>query len=340
MTQDNTYQRPSLFIGNKEILADFSGSFSVNGNNQLNTLSVKIQNPELQNLAIHNKVVELFLNNGTHDSLPIFRGYVNNFVPDDRGISIQASDIRIKYTGKKGLRLTLTDTNNYDGYSLGQFLIAFTDDFVSDVNITSKFITDTSPKVYMTGERGIDEDVYTFLRKKVEEAVDDDDFLVPLTHFIDVYDDVEQSSVVIKKEKSLTDSPVMVFSYADGLSSYKYNRRLPANTATFEGRQVSYTNKPEGTSSISVPKQDSPAETRNLGLRNILISQQARDEITVNVTKGYDLNLGEIVSLDVEDEDIAGNHRVQGKTISFGKTTSCTLRLNKKPVVLSEFISS
>ena len=101
MTQDNTYQRPSLFIGNKEILADFSGSFSVNGNNQLNTLSVKIQNPELQNLAIHNKVVELFLNNGTHDSLPIFRGYVNNFVPDDRGISIQASDIRIKYTGKK-----------------------------------------------------------------------------------------------------------------------------------------------------------------------------------------------------------------------------------------------
>ena len=339
MTQDNTYQRPSLFIGGKEILSDISGSVSFNGNNQLNTLSVVISNPELQNMAIHNKVIELFLNNGSDDGLPIFRGYVNNFVPKDKNISIQASDIRIKYTGKKGLKLSLTDDNNYDGYSLGQFLQSFTDEFVTDSNITSKFIKDTSPSVFMTDERG-NVDVYGVLKKKIKEAIDTTDVLKPLTHFIDVHNDVEQSGIIFKKDKQLTSAPVMVFSFADGLSSYRYNRRLPANTATFNGRSVSYTNKPYGTSSIEVEQQNSPAETANLALQNILISQQESDEITINVTKGYDLSIGEIVALDIDEEDISGNHRVQAKTVSFGKTSTCILKLNKKPVILSEFISS
>ena len=133
--------------------------------------------------------------------------------------------------------------------------------------------------------------------------------------------------------------PSIIFSYSDGLKNYSYKRRLPANSVTYEGRKFNYTNTPQGISSIKVKKQNNPAETRNLALRNILISQQHTDEISINVTKGFDLKIGQIVSLDVDEEDIAGNHRVQAKTITFGKSSSCSLKLNKKPPLLKEYLS-
>jgi hypothetical protein len=339
MTRDNTYQKPSLFIGDNEILSDITGSINYNSNSQLHTLNVKITSPELQNLALHNKPVELFLNNGSNDGVPMFRGFINNFVPSDKSINITANDIRIKYAGRKGLRTTLTDKSNYDGFTLGQFLTSFTDDFVSDSSITKDFIRDTDPLVFMTNERVEDKDVYSLALQKIRKAVDTDDFLKPLTHFFDVYNDESVSGIIIKKDKPLTSTPVTTFSYFDGLQSYSFNRRLPANTATFQGREFSYTNKPFGTSSIPIKKQDSPADTRNLALQNILIAQQATDEISINISKGFDIDIGEIVALDVDEEDISGNHRVQGKTITFGNNTACTLKLNKKPPVLTDYLN-
>ena len=65
----------------------------------------------------------------------------------------------------------------------------------------------------------------------------------------------------------------------------------------------------------------------------------SNSEITVQVTKGYDLEIGQIVALDIDEEDISGNHRVQSKVITFGKTSSCTLGLNKKPILLKKYLS-
>ena len=340
MTQENTYQRPSLIINEKEILNDISGTVTFSGNNQLNTLNVRIPNPELQNMAIHNKIIELFLNNGSDDSVPIFRGYVNDLTPNDKGITILATDIRAKLTGNKGLRLTLTDTNNYDGYTLGQFIKSYIDEFVDDLAVGTRLLRDTSPPVFMTGERGTDIDVYSLITKKVEESIDiDTDVNNPLQHFVDVVQGNGNSHIVLKKDKLISSIPVMTFSYSDGLKSYNYKRRIPANTVTYEGRKFSYTNIPQGLSSLEIPIQDSPAETRDLALRNILLAQQQTDEITVQVTKGYDLEIGQIVALDIDEEDISGNHRVQSKVITFGKTSSCTLGLNKKPILLKNYLS-
>ena len=321
MTQDNTYQRPKLIINGKEVLSDITGSVRFNGNNQLNVLSVRISNPELQNMALYNKSVELYLNNGSDDSVPIFRGFINDFSPSDTSITLNATDIRAKLAGNKGLKVTLTDKNNYDGYTLSQFITSYLEDFINDEEIGTTMLSDTSPVVFMTGERGNDIGLYTLITKKVKEAVDTEtDIYNPLMHFIDI----EEGGI---------------FSYSDGLKNYSYKRRLPANSVTYEGRKFNYTNTPQGISSIKVKKQNNPAETRNLALRNILISQQHTDEISINVTKGFDLKIGQIVSLDVDEEDIAGNHRVQAKTITFGKSSSCSLKLNKKPPLLKEYLS-
>ena len=329
MTQDNSYQRPSLFLNGKEVLSDISGSISFSGHNRLNVLNVKINNPELQNTSIYNKILELYLNNGSDDGAPIFRGYVNDFTPSDKSISLVATDMRAKLTGKKGLKLTLTDENNYDGYTLGQFIFSYITEFVNDGDINLDFLSDTSPVVTMTGERGKDIDFYSLVTNKVEEAIDvDTDVNNPLGHFVDIVNGANRSNIVIKKDKLIDSLPVTTFSYSDGLKSYTYKRRLPPNTVTYEGRKFSYTNTPQGTSSISLSKQDSPAETRNLALTNILLAQQQTDEITIQVTKSFDLDIGQIVALDIDEEDISGNH-----------STSCSLRLNKKPLLLKKYLS-
>tara|TARA_R100000315_G_C5227060_1_gene138077 strand:+ start:786 stop:1808 length:1023 start_codon:yes stop_codon:yes gene_type:complete len=340
MTQDNSYQRPSLFLNGKEVLSDISGSVTFTGNNQLNTLSVKINNPDLQNTSIYNKILELYLNNGADDGVPIFRGYINDFTPNDKDISLFATDMRAKLTGRKGLKLTLTDKNNYDGYTLGQFIFSYINEFIDDTDIGTDFLTDTSPVVFMTGERGEDKDFYSLLVKKVQEAIDvETDVENPLGYFIDIVNGSNSSNIVIKKDKLLTSNPSAVFSFADGLVSYSYKRRLPPNTVTYEGRKFSYTNVPQGVSSISLPKQNSPAESKNFALQKILLEQQQTDEISIQISKNYDIDIGQIVSLDIDDEDISGNHRVQGKTINFGNSTSCSLKLNKKPPILKDYIS-
>lgn len=339
MAEGNTYQQPRLIINDNDINARITGTIRYPGNNQLNRLSVKINTTEMQHMALQNKKVELYLNNGSYDSVPIFRGFINDYTPTDKDITIVATDVRSKLTGNKGLRLTLTDKNNYDGYTLGQFVFSYLDEFVNDDNIGTSMLSDTSPPIFMTGERGEDVNVYSLMVNKVKEVIDTDtDFLSPLKHFIDVEEGDNHSSIVIKKEKLLSSVPTMTLSFFDGLKNIKYKRRLPANTVTYEGRKFSFTNTPKGISSIKIPKQDSPAETRNIALRNILIQQQAVDEITVSVTKGYDTRLGEIINLDLDNDDIAGAHRVVSKTIKFGNTLSCDLNLNKLPPVLSDFI--
>ncbi len=338
MTQDNTYHQPKLFINGREILAKISGTLTFSGANSLNKLAVRINNDELQNDSLYNKPVEFYLNNGSEDSAPMFRGYINNFNPSDKAISLSATDVRSRITGNTGLKVTLTDDNNYDGYTLGQFLFSYISEYFDSDDLSTDFLTDTNPKVFMTGERGDNLDVYQLVTTKIDEAINTDDYLNPLKHYVDIHEGTAQSSMVIRQEKSLTSDPQMYLSFEDGMSSYTYKRRLPPNTILYKNRKFSYTNTPTGQINTQVTEQDSPAETRELALRNILVEQQYTDEITVQVTKGMDIGLGSLVFLDVDREDIKGPHRVQSKVITFGDSCTCKLQLNKHAPVLRDYI--
>ena len=85
-------------------------------------------------------------------------------------------------------------------------------------------------------------------------------------------------------------------------------------------------------------KQKDSKTTRELGLKQILLEQSQKEEISVTVNKSKDIGLGSIVHIDVDDEDIRGAHRVQGKQISFGQSSKCTLELNKKAPILEKFL--
>ncbi len=339
MTQDNTYLQPKLFINGREILTRFTGTLTISGSNSLNKLSIKIEgDTPNENDSLYNKPVEFYLNNGADDASPMFRGYINNFTPSDKAMSISALDVRSRLTGKNGLKVTLTDNENYDGHTVGQFLYSYINEYFDSTELATDFLTDTNPQVFMTGHRGDNLDVYQVITDKVESAINVDDYLNPLKNYVDIYEGPEYSSMIIRKERPLTDPPQLFLAFDDGLARYSYKRRLPANTVIFKNRSFSYTNTPTGKISIDVMEQDNPAETKELALRNILLESQYTDEITVQVTKGFDIGLGSLVYLDVDEEDIQGTHRVMSKTISFGNTLQCQLQLNKNKPKLSEYL--
>tara|TARA_R100000988_G_C4002426_1_gene170005 strand:+ start:1442 stop:2473 length:1032 start_codon:yes stop_codon:yes gene_type:complete len=342
MTQENSTNKHKLFIDGKEILASSSGRITFPGNNQINTLNVKIENVDLQNDSLFNKKIELFLNqSGTDETTPIFRGFVKSFTHTDANTSIVAGDVRTVLTGKEGVKDTLSNSKNADGKSVGQYLYDIIKDKVNYDNtvIGLDMLRDSNPPVFMTGVRGENLDVYQTVLSVLKKSIDDDNFTNPLTSFIDVYEGASNSNITIVKDKLVSSTPSYVFSYRDGISSLSYKRRQPSNTVHYKGRVEKYTNRPSGQVSMSIADIKDVGESRNLALQEILISQQQKDDIRIMCTKAYDIAVGSIVQLDVSDDDVSGNHRVQGKTITFGKSMNCTLELNKKRVKVSDYIN-
>ena len=339
MAQANTYQQPRIYIDNKEVLSDIKGSVTFTGNNQINKLRVKITSPDMQMDALLHKKIQFFLNNGSIDSVPFFTGIITNVVPSDKQIDIDASDPRFLIAGRDGFVATLTDMNNYDGYSIGAFLHSFITD---KVNVDKTYIgldmlSDTSPIKSLTGQRGT-RAAYKWALKLITDVVDDDNTLEPLIFFFDMIEDYKAPQLVIKKQKSLDTIPAMIFSYSDGLISYKYTRRTPANTAVYPDGTFVYSNRPTGNSVIKSRSTEDRAKDRELAIRDVLISQNSPDEITIQTSKGYELGLGSIVRLNVTEDDISGNHRVVSKTITFGSGVGCSLKLNKEPIKISDYI--
>ena len=339
MAQANTYQQPRIYIDNKEVLSDIKGSVTFTGNNQINKLRVKITSPDMQMDALLHKKIQFFLNNGSIDSVPFFTGIITNVVPSDKQIDIDASDPRFLISGRDGFVATLTDMNNYDGYSIGAFLHSVITD---KVNVDKTYIgldmlSDTNPIKSLTGQRGT-RAAYKWALKLITDVVDDDNTLEPLTFFFDMIEDYKAPQLVIKKQKSLDTIPAMIFSYSDGLISYKYTRRTPANTAVYPDGTFVYSNRPTGNSVIKSRSTEDRAKDRELAIRDVLISQNSPDEITIQTTKGYELGLGSIVRLNVTEDDISGNHRVVSKTITFGSGVGCSLKLNKEPIKISDYI--
>jgi hypothetical protein len=338
MTQENSYHRPKLIIDDKEVLFDISGSLKKNSSGNINSMTVTINSVDLQIQSLFNKKIKLFLNDGSEDSVPMFNGFVKEVKPTETNVKLTAVDVRSLL---KTARVTLTDFDNYDGYTIGQFLHTYITDFINinETLIGLDMLKDIHPPVYMTGERGENLNVFSLVKKIINKTIDDDDLENPLGYFLDVYEDGTNSNIVITKDKLLTSVPSYVYSFTDGLENYEGKKRNPANTVFYDKNYFAYTNRPTGIAPVSISKQKDSKTTRDLGLKQILLEQSQKEEITITVNKGKDIGLGSIVHIDVDDEDIRGAHRVQGKQISFGKSSKCTLELNKKAPILEKFLS-
>ena len=342
MTQENSYNRHTLYIDGEEIFSSSSGTITFTGNNQVNNLNVTINNVDLQNYNLFNKKIELYLNEGgNEDNVPIFRGFVKSFTNTSKNTTIVANDVRSILTGNEGLKIDLDDINNADGKTVGQFLYdTINDDINYDETIIGlDMLNDANPVALMNGQRGSSMDFYNTIVNVLSKTIDNTDVLSPLAFFIDVYEGVNNSNIVIVKDKSLDSTPSHIFSYDDGISKLSYKRRHPANTVYYKGRVFKYSSRPTGQNTIQIKETEDVGESTNLALTELLLNQQQVDDIILSVTKGFYIDLGSIVHLDVPDDLVSGNHRVQSKTVSFGKTISCNLILNRKPVKVSDYIS-
>jgi len=334
MTQVSLSHQPRLYIDNQLIESNISGTVSFPGKNQLSSLNVVLPNPDAQFRVLLNKTIKLYLN--SNDSVPVFRGIITSITPSDRNTRIVANDFRRLITGNDGLRIEVNDDKNYDNYTLAQFIQKIIND--KNVNIGVDFLKDTNPTVNLKGVREIS-DVYKIIIEKIKDAVDFTDVNEPLRHFIDMYDDGNTSQIVIKKDLSIKSKPSYNFSFNDGIVSYNYKRRNRPNNVVYKGGEFTFSNTPEGKVTIDIKDSGDIATNRTLAIKQILLERQQKDEITLNVSKCYDVALGTIVHLDVDEVDILGNHRVVGKNINFGASVSCVLRLNKEQPKLSEYLS-
>ena len=344
MNQENSLFRHKLFIEDKEILSNSKGTINYSGNGQLNILNVVIDNVDLQYDSLFGKKIELYLNeSGSDDSTPIFRGFIKRFTPTEKNVTIRALDVRTMITGKDAIKLNSTDFKNYDGKTVASFLYSIITDKVNynETLIGLDMLSDTDIPIKMAGIRGDNLDILRLVNERLSETIDKTDYLNPLGYFLDVKESSEYSNIIITKEKLLTDVPSYTFAYGDGLQNLKYKKILPLNTVYYnDGRSIEYTNRPAGQSATVISKVKDVAEARQLGLEQILLEQQQNAEITVDVSKCYDIGLGSLIFLDVPDDDIYGTQRVQGKMINFGAAVTCKLNLNKKPIKLSDYVQT
>ena len=341
---ENTYYKPRLVIGDKDITKGMSGSITFTGNSQANSCTCKITDPDFQNHRLYNKELKVYLNYGADDGVPIFRGFIKEVTPNDTETNIKAIDPRMLLIGQTSRLVHLTDDDNYDGYSLASFLHKLIED---DVNTDETLIgldclRDTNPIVSMKGERTKEpSSPYEIVTKKLKDAIDDSDIEKPLTYFIDMIDDGLKSNITFKKEKQITETPSLYLSFSNGLVSYKFNRRVPATRAVGGGADFTFSSEPKGSISRSISgKFKDKNDARTQGIKEILLYNRETDEITVQANKGHYIGLGSIVRLDIDEEDIKGNHRLTSKKISFNTgEVKLSLSLNKKPLVLSSYIN-
>ena len=349
----NTYQQPRLIIGDKEYSQFGKVDISFPGNSKINSMNFTLNDSDSQEGKFLNKEVKFYLNYGTEDSVPIFRGFIRQFSPSDKDIKIVAYDGRTFIQGKEAQTISITDFDNFDGFTVAQYLSHIIQDKVN-INDTTRIglesLTDVSPPVLMKGVRGKNQSPYGLATKQLSTAFNEDNLNdgVLFRYSIDMIDDGNTSNIVLVKEKDLDSVPSMSFAYLDGIESYKHKVRATPSYITAEttdGKTTFYKdgNLPQGLIGKTIKgKYEDTASATEAALFEVIASEKNTTEISLNVTKGFEIGIGSIVRLIVPEDELANtNHRVASKKISVSdKGTRCTLSLNRRPVELADYISS
>ena len=337
--------KPVLKINDIEIQYIDSVTFTDSGNNQLQKLSFVITEPDMENFSLFNASVEFFLNYGSSDGVPIFRGFVKDYNPTGTKVTVNALDVRTLISGKNAFPIVIDDKDNYDGNTITAFLVDVIDNMNHDL-LKSTTLNDIDKPIYMTNVRqtGSAYDIASGLLKK---ALDKDNMLLPLSYEFDVVHLENHSSLKIIKQKQVTVTETQTFSYNDGIISCNYKDRVSPSfgiTKAKDGSQVifQYGNAPRGKVGISI-KGDfgSRGEAKEELIPRVLIEQDTEKDINLNVSKGHYTNLGDVIKINVDDDNLNGKYRVTSKRINFTtNSVTCNLQLNKKPIMVSDYILS
>tara|TARA_R100001509_G_scaffold161777_1_gene131775 strand:+ start:501 stop:1538 length:1038 start_codon:yes stop_codon:yes gene_type:complete len=339
----NIYCKPVLKIDDVEIQHLESVKFTDTGNNQLQKLSATITEPDLENFSLFNAKVEFYLNYGSSDGCPIFRGFVKDFNPSGTNITINALDVRTLISGDNSFPVVIDDKKNYDGQTVTAFLLDVLNQINNDL-IKSTTLNDIDKPVFMTGVR-VTSSPYDIASSALKRAIDDDDILKPRSYEFDVVHLEQHSSLKIIKQKQLSEAPSQHYSYNDGIISCTYKDRVSpsfALTETVNGEQVIFElgNAPKGKIGLRVSGSfNSRGEAKEALIPQLIAVQDTEKDISIRVSKGFYTNIGDLLKINVDDDNLNGQYRVTSKNITFAKqNVQCTLQLNKKPIIVSDYI--
>jgi len=335
----NTYCSPRLYIKDVDVLEDISGQVIFPGNNQINSMSIKLSGINLPESALQDKEIRFYLNYGGEDTVPFFIGYIKEIKSGDTSTQITAYDSRCKLGGQYAEAITLTDFDNYDGHTLGQFLHKYIKDVVNKDNeyFDLSQLNDTNPPVPFKEIRDTDSNPYSLVIEAMERAIDDSDIFDILDYEINTTFTTTGTGLKFIKQKPIDKSSITL-SYGDGISSYTYKKRKIPNRGIFNNISVDYGNN----NSPKVSKDVAAKMVKNLEnkdvvsraflskeiLKGLIKARNEKFEINVVANKGHYLQLGSIVNMNV-DEEIKGNHRLVGKRVTFSKVgVNLSLNLN------------
>jgi len=344
----NIFCKPRLLINNKEVAYCNTANFSTNVSS-LQTLSAKITDPDFENYNLFNSKVEFYLNYGSEDGVPLFRGYIKSFKATESNISISAIDPRTVITGKDSLPVVIDDKENYDGKTIVQFLLDIIENQVNKNGtlISTEALNEMDKPIYMNEVRSV-QAPYDIVKGLLKTQRDDDDILNVFEYYFDILHGGKDSSLVIKKTKVLTGVADFNYSYNDGIISLSYTERAPPSFGIAKAKdgttvRADYGNAPRGNIGITVANKEysSRAEAKEAAMAEVLLKQGDDKDIKMKVSKGHYINLGHIIRIDVPDSNVAGQYRITSKSISYGgDSVDCSFSLNKKPVRLTDYLTS
>tara|TARA_R100000315_G_C5210458_1_gene124914 strand:- start:92 stop:1123 length:1032 start_codon:yes stop_codon:yes gene_type:complete len=338
----NTYSNPRLYIGDTELTSFNTITYSDSGRNQAARLTVTGDDPHINNFSLHNKEVKFFLNYGSNDTVPFFRGRIRQFTPTDKSYSIVAYDVRTFLTGKESLPIKLTDTDNYDGYTLGQFLYSYIEEYinVNETIIGLDLLNDTNPTVSLTNTRTSDTNALELITSKLPKDSTTSDIR---THRLTVIDDGVKSNICFVKEQSINDVGVN-FSYSNGIKSLSVRKRPSPNLLSTSVNNTSVLYKHNNLNSgITASKIEGEFEYPDEATQEAFIQASLAEnnaEINLNATKGHYLNIGNVISIRTPDyPEFNGKHRIVSKTVSCSRSgVNCDLQLSKESPLISDYL--
>lgn len=347
----NIYSRPTITIGDKHIYDFTSFVISEPGNNQINSLKLSGLNRDLSNANLVNQEIVVYLNEGSIDTVAAFRGYIKSVNLSDKSLSIKAFDPRILISGKDAFPIIIDDSENFDGHTIVQMMYEYINTSINTTKtrIGLDMLQETDPKLLMRGFRTDLAVPYQIMQDSLKQALKDTDIENPIDYEIIMIDDGVKSNIAVQAKRLLTERAHIYYDLVDGVQAIKYRKKPLPNFALIKGDKVQskfqYGNMAGGPSGITVSGPYKNRDTARLaGIIEVLKVQDELKDISINVTKGYDLSIGSIVNIYLNNNtndthDLSSNHRVVSKTINWStKGCKMNLKLNSKPMKLSSYI--
>jgi len=342
----NTYCSPSLVLDNKEIEDGFTASIDMRGNSTITTCKITVNGNDLKDYKLFNKEVKVYMNLGSIDSVPIFRGYIKTVSPSVGKVGLSCLDARTFIHGGDSLKVTLSDSSNYDGYTLTQFLTKWIKDKVNigKTYIGTDMIRETDPPLSMFAMRSENADVYDIVKKGVVQARREED-IIPQSYEIVMVDDGNKSNICFLKEKSLKAPPSLRLGYDDGLVNVSYKKEPLPNYAIVGEARYEIGNKPNGPIALKskyLPNLSDYSESPANVAQSVLSELERQrvynaKKINIETSKGHYVAIGDTVFLDVDDPDIRGVHKVTSKKLAIGSSKmNVNLTLNKRIETLDD----